>query len=105
MQLAPSLHRLGPSSLVNSYLVEDAGAITVIDAGLRGHWKDLLRELEAKYPSQPPSGIRCGWPHGQVPCLCAHARWYEEHTDGDAWTRGLTEALRLIRAAWAERVA
>ena len=47
MQLAPSLHRLGSSSLVNSYLIEDAGAITVIDAGLRGHWKDLLRELEA----------------------------------------------------------
>ena len=47
MQLAPSLHRLGSSSLVNSYLVEDAGAITVIDAGLRGYWNDLLRELEA----------------------------------------------------------
>ena len=46
MQLAPSLHRLGSSSLVNSYLIEDAGAITVIDAGLRGHWKDLLRGLE-----------------------------------------------------------
>jgi glyoxylase-like metal-dependent hydrolase (beta-lactamase superfamily II) len=47
MQLAHSLHRLGSSSLVNSYLIEDAGAITVIDAGLRGHWKELLRELEA----------------------------------------------------------
>jgi glyoxylase-like metal-dependent hydrolase (beta-lactamase superfamily II) len=47
MQLAPSLHRLGTASLVNSYLLEDAGAITVIDAGLRGHWNDLLRELEA----------------------------------------------------------
>lgn len=47
MQLAPSLHRLGSSSLVNSYLVEDAGTITVIDAGLSGHWNDLLRELEA----------------------------------------------------------
>ena len=56
MQLAPSLHRLGSSSLVNSYLVEDAGAITVIDAGLRGHWKDLLRELEAMGPS--PMDIR-----------------------------------------------
>jgi glyoxylase-like metal-dependent hydrolase (beta-lactamase superfamily II) len=47
MQLAPSLHRLGSSSLVNSYLIESVGAITVIDAGLRGQWKDLLRELEA----------------------------------------------------------
>ena len=59
MQLAPSLHRLGSSSLVNSYLIEDAGAITVIDAGLRGHWKDLLRELEAMGRSPVISGRCC----------------------------------------------
>ena len=47
MQLSPSLHRLGSSSLVNSYLVEEAGRITVIDAGLPGLWKDLLAELQA----------------------------------------------------------
>jgi glyoxylase-like metal-dependent hydrolase (beta-lactamase superfamily II) len=47
MKLAPSLHRLGSSSLINSYLVVDAGAITVIDAGLPGLWNDLIRELEA----------------------------------------------------------
>jgi glyoxylase-like metal-dependent hydrolase (beta-lactamase superfamily II) len=47
MRLAPSLHRLGDSSLVNSYLIEDAGAITIVDAGLPGHWNDLVRELEA----------------------------------------------------------
>ena len=45
MRLAPSLHRLGSSSLVNSYLVEDAGQLTVIDAGLPGLWQDLLAEL------------------------------------------------------------
>jgi glyoxylase-like metal-dependent hydrolase (beta-lactamase superfamily II) len=45
MQLAPALHRLGTSSLVNSYLLEDAGQITVIDTGLPGLWKDLLTEL------------------------------------------------------------
>jgi len=56
MELAPSLHRLGSSSLVNSYLIEDAGAITIIDAGLRGHWKDLLRELEAM--GRAPADIR-----------------------------------------------
>ena len=44
MQLAPSLHRLG-SSLVNSYLVEDAGRVTIVDAGLPGYWRDLLDEL------------------------------------------------------------
>ena len=47
MQLAPRLHRLGTSSLVNSYLVEEAGRITVIDAGLPGLWKDLTAELAA----------------------------------------------------------
>src|SRR5215510_14093408 len=45
MQLAPSLYRLGKSSLVNSYLVEQAGYITVIDTGLPGLWNDLLVEL------------------------------------------------------------
>lgn len=44
MRLAPSLHRIG-SDLVNSYLVEDGGAITVIDAGLPGHWRELMAEL------------------------------------------------------------
>lgn len=44
MRLAPSLHRVG-SDLVNSYLVEDADAVTVIDAGLPGHWKELQAEL------------------------------------------------------------
>jgi glyoxylase-like metal-dependent hydrolase (beta-lactamase superfamily II) len=47
MELAPHLHRLGSSSLVNSYLVEDAGGITVVDAGLPGLWKELLSELAA----------------------------------------------------------
>ena len=46
MKLAPSLHRLG-SSLVNSYLVEESGLVTIIDAGLPGYWKDLPWELAA----------------------------------------------------------
>ena len=44
MQLAPQLHRIG-ADLVNSYLVEEAGAITVVDAGLPGHWAELEAEL------------------------------------------------------------
>jgi glyoxylase-like metal-dependent hydrolase (beta-lactamase superfamily II) len=44
MRLAPSLHRLG-NGLVNSYLVEESGGVTVIDTGLPGDWKDLLAEL------------------------------------------------------------
>jgi glyoxylase-like metal-dependent hydrolase (beta-lactamase superfamily II) len=47
MELAPHLHRLGTSSLVNSYLVEDATGVTVIDAGIPGLWRDLLAELMA----------------------------------------------------------
>lgn len=46
VELAPSLHRIG-SSLVNCYLIEDAGSVTVIDAGLPGHWGDLTAELHA----------------------------------------------------------
>ncbi len=46
MQLAPSLHRVG-SDMVNSYLVEDAGGVTVIDAGLPGNYRDLRVELAA----------------------------------------------------------
>ena len=45
MELAPRLHRLGTSSLVNSYLIEDGGRITVVDTGLPGLWNDLQREL------------------------------------------------------------
>ncbi|HEX6235020.1 MAG TPA: MBL fold metallo-hydrolase [Jiangellaceae bacterium] len=44
MKLAPSLHRVG-SDLVNCYLVEENGAVTVIDAGLPGHWRELQAEL------------------------------------------------------------
>ena len=46
MKLAPSLHRVG-SDMVNSYLVEDAGGVTVIDAGLPGNYRDLRVELAA----------------------------------------------------------
>ncbi len=46
MQIARSLHQLG-SSLVNSYLVEDGGFVTVVDAGLPGYWRLLPDELAA----------------------------------------------------------
>ncbi len=47
MQLAPSLHRIGTSSLVNSYIVEEGGRLTVVDTGLPGQWKDFEKELAA----------------------------------------------------------
>lgn len=44
MKLAPSLHRLG-DDIVAAYLVDTAEGVTVIDAGLPGHYRDLLAEL------------------------------------------------------------
>jgi len=44
MRLAPGLHRIG-SDVVNSYLVEEAAEITIVDAGLPGHWRELEQEL------------------------------------------------------------
>lgn len=46
MQIADGIHRLG-SGLVNSYLLVDGGAITIVDAGLPGTWTDLEAELAA----------------------------------------------------------
>ncbi|AZU02158.1 MAG: MBL fold metallo-hydrolase [Brevibacterium linens] len=55
MKLAPHLHRLG-NDIVACYLVSLPEGITLIDAGLPGHWSDLLRELEAI--GRPLSDIR-----------------------------------------------
>lgn len=44
MQLAPGLNRVG-NDLVNAYLVDDGGALTLIDAGISGQWQDLTTEL------------------------------------------------------------
>ena len=47
MQLAPSLHRVGRDSIINSYLVEEGGAVTIVDAGVSGLWGGLADELRA----------------------------------------------------------
>lgn len=46
MELSPGLHRIG-NDIVAAYLIEDDAGITVIDAALAGHWRDLVRELAA----------------------------------------------------------
>lgn len=46
MKLAPHLHRLG-NDVVASYLIDLPEGITLVDAGLPGHWQNLLRELDA----------------------------------------------------------
>lgn len=44
MQLDASLHRIG-NDIVAAYLVVTPEGVTIIDAGLAGHWKELLAEL------------------------------------------------------------
>jgi glyoxylase-like metal-dependent hydrolase (beta-lactamase superfamily II) len=46
MQLGPHLHRIG-NDIVAAYLIETPDGITLIDAGLPGHWHDLKTELTA----------------------------------------------------------
>jgi glyoxylase-like metal-dependent hydrolase (beta-lactamase superfamily II) len=46
MQIAPGIRRLGEGR-VNVYLLEEAGEITIVDAGAPGQWKELVVELEA----------------------------------------------------------
>lgn len=46
MNLGPHLHRIG-NDIVAAYLVDVDDGVTVIDAGLPGHWRDLVDELAA----------------------------------------------------------
>jgi glyoxylase-like metal-dependent hydrolase (beta-lactamase superfamily II) len=46
MRLAPSLHQLG-EEIVCCYLVEEAGAVALIDAGVPAYYADLTVELAA----------------------------------------------------------
>lgn len=45
MKIAPGIHRIGDRSIVNAYLLEDAGEVTVVDAGVPGYYRDIPREL------------------------------------------------------------
>jgi glyoxylase-like metal-dependent hydrolase (beta-lactamase superfamily II) len=47
MKIAPGVHRIGDNSMINAYLVEQAGEVTIIDAGVSGFYKDITRELAA----------------------------------------------------------
>lgn len=46
MRLAPGLHRIG-NDIVAVHLVDTDAGVTVVDAGLPGHWRELLAELAA----------------------------------------------------------
>jgi glyoxylase-like metal-dependent hydrolase (beta-lactamase superfamily II) len=44
MRIADGIHRLG-EGLVNAYLLDDAGQVTIVDAGAPAYWGALPREL------------------------------------------------------------
>jgi len=48
MEIAPGIRRVGSASgTVNVYLVEEAGEVTIVDAGLPGYYGELPAELAA----------------------------------------------------------
>jgi glyoxylase-like metal-dependent hydrolase (beta-lactamase superfamily II) len=47
MEVAPGIHRIGNEGLVNSYLVEESGEVTIVDAGLAGQYRQLAEALAA----------------------------------------------------------
>jgi glyoxylase-like metal-dependent hydrolase (beta-lactamase superfamily II) len=47
VEVAPRIRRIGDNSIVNAYLVEDWGEVTIVDAGMSGLWNDLPAELAA----------------------------------------------------------
>jgi len=55
MKLAPHLHRLG-NDIVASYLIDAPQGVTLIDAGMPGHWRDLQDEMASL--GRPLSDIR-----------------------------------------------
>ena len=46
MEIASGIRRIG-QGMINSYLIEEAGAVTIIDAGVPGYYGDLPAELAA----------------------------------------------------------
>jgi glyoxylase-like metal-dependent hydrolase (beta-lactamase superfamily II) len=47
MKLADGIHRIGSDPTVNSYLIEESGEVTIIDAAMPGFYGDIPRELAA----------------------------------------------------------
>src|SRR5262249_61914594 len=56
MKIAPGIHRIGDNSMINAYLVEQAGEVTIIDAGVSGFYKDIDRELATM--GRTPADVR-----------------------------------------------
>src|SRR5262249_61709874 len=50
------IHRIGDKSMINAYLVEQAGEVTIVDAGVPGYYHDIDRELAAM--GRTPADVR-----------------------------------------------
>ena len=56
MRIAEGIHRIGDKSMINAYLVEQAGEVTIVDAGVPGYYHDIDRELAAM--GRTPADVR-----------------------------------------------
>jgi glyoxylase-like metal-dependent hydrolase (beta-lactamase superfamily II) len=45
MEVAPGIRRIGTDSKINSYLIEEGGRVTIVDAGISGLYRNLPHEL------------------------------------------------------------
>ena len=66
MKIAPGIHRIGDKSIVNSYLVEGSGEVTIIDAGVPGFYRDIPRELDQPWVGRSPMSARSSSPTGHT---------------------------------------
>src|SRR5215469_5522539 len=56
MRIVPGIHRIGDNSMINAYLVEQDGEVTIVDAGVPGFYKDIDRELATM--GRTPADVR-----------------------------------------------
>jgi len=56
LRIAPRLHRIGAHSIINAYLVEESGQVTIVDAGVPGLYRELDAELAAM--GRTPADVR-----------------------------------------------
>src|SRR5215213_11435239 len=77
MRLAEGLHRIG-NDIVAAYLVVTPDGVTVVDAALAGHWRDLVAELASV--DRAPDDVRgIVLTHGDTDHLGFAERLRREH--------------------------
>ena len=56
MKIAAGIHRIGDQSIVDSYLLEEDGQVTIIDA-TPGYYRDIPRRWQRWAGQLPTSGV------------------------------------------------